>query len=127
MIAPAPIVAVLATLNTKGKEASFVADVLAHAGAKAWIVDLSLKPHELGGAHVTGANVACAGGATWQRLSECSRQDAAAIMAEGGKKILLEKFLPASFPAPSGLAGRTAPTSYARSCAPCLTWCRKSW
>jgi uncharacterized protein (UPF0261 family) len=31
----------LATMNTKGKEARFVADVLARAGATPWSVDLS--------------------------------------------------------------------------------------
>ena len=38
-----PTVAVLATLDTKGNEARFVADVLARAGATPWIVDLSMK------------------------------------------------------------------------------------
>jgi Uncharacterised protein family (UPF0261) len=46
------IVAVLATLNTKGKETQFVADVLARAGATPWVVDLSLKPHDVAGADV---------------------------------------------------------------------------
>ena len=87
-----PTVAVLATLNTKGKEARFVADVLARAGATPWIVDLSLKSHEVDGADVAGASVAAAAGASWQALSERSRQDAAAVMAEGGKKMLLERF-----------------------------------
>jgi uncharacterized protein (UPF0261 family) len=68
------IVAVLATLNTKGKETQFVADVLARAGATPWVVDLSLKPHDVAGADVAGARVAAAGGASWQTLSEQSRR-----------------------------------------------------
>ena len=42
-----PTVAVLATINTKNKEARFVADVLARAGAIPWIVDLSMKAHDV--------------------------------------------------------------------------------
>src|SRR5215217_6460613 len=90
--APKPTVAVLATLDTKGKEARFVADVLARAGAVPWIMDLSLKPHDRGGADATAASVAAAAGASWQDLGERSRQDAAGVMAEGGRRILLGRF-----------------------------------
>ncbi len=88
-----PTVAVLATLDTKGKETRFVADLLARAGATAWVVDLSLKPHGVAGADVAGASVAAAGGASWQTLNDQSRHNAAAVMAEGGKKLLLDKFV----------------------------------
>src|SRR5215831_19945178 len=67
-----PTIAVSATLNTKGREARFVAEMLARAGATPWIVDLSLKSHEVDGADVTGASVAAAAGASWQALSERS-------------------------------------------------------
>ncbi len=100
-----PTVAVLATLNTKGKEARFVADVLARAGVTPWIVDLSLKSHDIDGAHVTGATVAAAAGASWQALSERSRQDAAVSMAEGGKKMLLERFTNGEISGVIGLGG----------------------
>ena len=105
MSASEPAIAVLATLNTKGREASFIADVLARAGATAWIVDLSLKPHDVGGAHVTGASVASAVGSSWGALSEYSRQDAAAVMAEGGRKILLERLLAGEISGAIGLGG----------------------
>jgi uncharacterized protein (UPF0261 family) len=100
-----PTVAVLATLNTKGKEARFVADVLARAGAAPWIVDLSLKPHNVDGADVTAAQAAEAAGASWQALSERSRQDAAAIMAEGGRTLLLQKFVAGEISGAIGLGG----------------------
>src|SRR5208282_1150777 len=87
------IVAVLATMNSKGKEARFVADVLARAGARPWLVDLSLKAHDMAGADVAGSRVAAAAGASWQTLDERTRQEAAAVMAEGGARILLEKFV----------------------------------
>ncbi len=105
MSAASPTVAVLATLNTKGRESRFIADVLARAGATPWIVDLSLKPHEVAGADVTGAAVAKAGGKSWQELSALSRQDAAAAMAAGGAKILLEKFAKGELSGAIGLGG----------------------
>ncbi|MFL5099837.1 MAG: Tm-1-like ATP-binding domain-containing protein [Xanthobacteraceae bacterium] len=97
--------AVLATLDTKGKEARFVAEVLARAGAVPWIMDLSLKPHDRGGADATAANVAAAAGASWQALSERSRQDAAAVMAEGGRRILLGRFVAGEISGVIGLGG----------------------
>jgi len=100
-----PVIAVLAALNTKVREASFIADVLARAGTTAWIVDLSLKPHDIHGAHVTGADVASAGGSSWDAVSERSRQDAAAIMSEGGRKILMERFLAGEISGAIGLGG----------------------
>jgi uncharacterized protein (UPF0261 family) len=49
--------------------------------------------------------VAAAAGASWQALSERSRQDAAAVMAEGGKKMLLERFLDGEISGVIGLGG----------------------
>jgi len=100
-----PTIAVLATLDTKGREARFVAEVLARAGATPWIVDLSLKSHSVDGADVAGAGVAAAAGVSWQALSERSRQDAAAMMAEGGKKILLDRFINGEISGVIGLGG----------------------
>ncbi|MFL5087286.1 MAG: Tm-1-like ATP-binding domain-containing protein [Xanthobacteraceae bacterium] len=97
--------AVLATLDTKGKEARFVAEVLARAGAVPWIMDLSLKPHDRGGADATAASVAAAAGASWQDLNERSRQDAAALMAEGGRRILLGRFVAGEISGVIGLGG----------------------
>lgn len=105
MSASKPIVAVLATLNTKGAEARFVAEALAHAGAGALIVDLSLRPHRVDGADLTGEMVAAAAGASWQALAERSRQDAAAVMIEGGKKLLLQRFIAGEFSGAIGLGG----------------------
>jgi uncharacterized protein (UPF0261 family) len=105
MSASKPTIAVLATLDTKSREARFVAEVLARAGATPWIVDLSLKSHKVDGADVAGAGVAAAAGTSWQALSECSRQDAAAMMAEGGKKILLDGFINGEISGVIGLGG----------------------
>jgi uncharacterized protein (UPF0261 family) len=87
-----PTIALLVTMNTKGKEARFVADTLTRAGATPWIIDLSMKPHEVPGADVTGTAVAAAAGTAWQALGERSRQDAAEQMAAGGTQVLRAKF-----------------------------------
>jgi uncharacterized protein (UPF0261 family) len=100
-----PIVAVLATMDSKGKEARFVADLLARAGATPWVVDLSLKAHDLAGADVAGSHVAEAAGASWQTLGERTRQEAAVVMAEGGAGILLEKFIKGEIAGVIGLGG----------------------
>ncbi|MDE2166990.1 MAG: Tm-1-like ATP-binding domain-containing protein [Alphaproteobacteria bacterium] len=105
MSAAKPIIAVLATMDSKGKEAQFVADVLVRAGAVPWIVDLSLKPHDITGAHLAGVDVAAAAGASWQALGERTRQDAAAAMAEGGTKVLLARFARGEVAGAIGLGG----------------------
>jgi uncharacterized protein (UPF0261 family) len=100
-----PTVAVLATLNTKHKEARFVADVLARAGAMPWIVDLSMKSHDVSGADVIGAQVAEAAGTPWLALNGRTRQEAAAVMIEGGTRILLEKLTQGELAGAIGLGG----------------------
>lgn len=105
MSASEPIVAVLATTDTKGAEARFVADVLARAGAVPCIVDLSMKAHTAFAADVSGAQVAEAAGVSWQALGVRSRQDAAAVMVEGGTRVLLEKYARGEIAGAIGLGG----------------------
>ena len=100
-----PTVAVLVTMNTKSKEARFVANALTRAGVTPWIVDLSLKTHNVNGADMTGASVVAAVGASWQVLNEQSRQEAATVMIEGGSKILIEQFLKGKVAGAIGLGG----------------------
>src|SRR5262249_14251407 len=45
-------------MNTKSKEAQFIASVLERAGVTPLIVDLSMKPHDLPTADITGDQVA---------------------------------------------------------------------
>jgi uncharacterized protein (UPF0261 family) len=92
-------------MDTKGNEARFVADVLAHAGATPWIVDLSMKSHTVSAADVSGARVAEAAGASWHVINERSRQEAAAVMVEGGTKILLEKYTEGKIAGAIGIGG----------------------
>jgi uncharacterized protein (UPF0261 family) len=104
--APAtPIVAVLATLNTKSPEARFVADVLARSGATPRLVDLSMQPHDGPPGDITGAQIAAAGGAAWQSLGERTRHEAAGIMVEGGTKLLLDQVVRGEVAGAIGLGG----------------------
>ena len=105
MNASNPTVAVLATMNTKHKEARFVAEMLVRAGATPWVVDLSMKSHDVPGADVTGAHVAEAAGASWLLLNERPRQEAAAVVIEGGTRILLEKLTRGEIAGAIGVGG----------------------
>lgn len=97
-------------MNTKGREARFVADVLADAGVTAWIIDLSLREHGNGGADVSGADVAVAAGTSWSALSERSRQEAAARMTEGGGRLVLDRFAKGDLAGAIGLGGANGTT-----------------
>lgn len=87
---PDTVVGVLATLNSKEKEALFVCESIAAAGAQPWLVDLSLRPHSVAGAAISGGSLAEAGGSDWDSLAGMDRASAAEVMVAGGKKILLE-------------------------------------
>src|SRR6516165_5020095 len=78
-------------MNTKSKEAHLIASVLERAGAEPWIVDLSMRPHDLPAADITGDQVARLAGTCWQALNGYARQEAAAAMVKGGIKLLHEK------------------------------------
>ena len=84
-------VAVLATLDNKNAEARFVCDILAEAGATPLLIDMSLRPHGIDGADVSGADMARAGGANWQSMAEMDRTGAANTMVKGGIKVLRDK------------------------------------
>jgi uncharacterized protein (UPF0261 family) len=92
-------------MNTKGSEASLIAEVLERAGAIPWIVDLSMRPHTVPGAHVSGADSAAAAGVSWRQVEERSRADAAAVMVEGGTRLLLDKFAKGELAGTIGIGG----------------------
>jgi uncharacterized protein (UPF0261 family) len=81
-------VAVLATLNTKGDEALFVADRLKRRGHQAWLVDLSL----VGGGELRGdtsrAEVAAAAGRALEDVELLQRAQAMQVMSEGAARIV---------------------------------------
>ena len=100
-----PIVAILATINTKSKEVHFIANVLKRAGATPWIVDLSMKPHNLPAGDITGEQVARLASTSWFALDGYVRQEAAAVMVEGGTKLLLEKYIKGDIAGAIGIGG----------------------
>ena len=100
-----PSVAILVTMDSKGGEARFLADVLAESGVKPLLVDLSCKPHEAGGADVTGAEVAGEGGRSWDDLARMERNAASEIMMVGGRRILVNKFQAGEIQGAVGLGG----------------------
>jgi uncharacterized protein (UPF0261 family) len=92
-------------MNTKGREARYLADVLGRAGVTPWLVDLSLKADHTENADLAGAKVAAAAGVSWQALHQQSRQDAAAVMIEGGSRVLAEKFSKGEIAGAIGIGG----------------------
>ena len=86
-----PLVAVLATLDSKHDAIRYVCDALRGAGATPWLIDLSLRPHDHTFAEVGGGEVARAAGVEWQSLAKLSRADAAQSMIAGGIKLVQAK------------------------------------
>ena len=87
------VIAVLATLDSKGAETAFLCDALRRAGVEPWLIDLSLRPHARGeppitGDQVSGGAAAEAAGTTWQKIAEMDRNRAAEVMIAGAAKIL---------------------------------------
>jgi uncharacterized protein (UPF0261 family) len=87
-VAGEPTVCVLATLDSKHEAIRFLCDALRQAGARPWLVDLSLRPHTHGFADAGGAEVAAAAGLEWRQLAEMSRADAAQAMIRGGTVVV---------------------------------------
>src|SRR5271166_2230737 len=92
-------------MNTKSKEAHFIASVLQRAGVAPWIVDLSMRAHDLPAADITGEQVARLAGTSWQALNGYVRQEAAAVMVEGGIKLLQEKYTKGDIAGAIGIGG----------------------
>ena len=98
-------VAILVTMDSKGAEARFLAETLHDLGVGPLVVDLSCRPHEAGGADVTGAEVAAAAGENWENLARMERNAASEVMMEGGRRILVEKFQKGEIRGAVGLGG----------------------
>ncbi len=103
-------VALLVTLDSKGEEGRFLGDVLTRAGLRPWVVDLSLRPHNIGGADVGGDQVAREAGTTWQELAVMDRAQAAETMIVGGTRVLLEKFATGGISGVIGVGGANGST-----------------
>ncbi len=103
-------VAVLASLDSKHAAARFICDALSEAGAIPWLVDLSLRPHDLTIANVGGETVARAAGLAWTAIGELSRAEAAKVMIRGGTEVVREKFARREIGGVIGIGGANGST-----------------
>ena len=85
-----------------------------------------MKAHDVPGADLTGAKSPRPPAPPGRLSTSVTRQEASAVMIEGGTRILLEKVAKGRSPAPLAWAARTAPTSCARFFARCPISCQRS-
>ncbi len=83
-----PVIAVLATLDSKGPEVHAVCEMLSDLGAHPRVIDLSLRPHGSPGADLTGGELAEAAGSSWAAVGDLGRGEASDVMIAGGKSWL---------------------------------------
>lgn len=82
-------IAVLATLDTKGKEAEYLREQIEKMGNRALVIDVGVVGRPMGRADVSREAVAEAGGTPLARLLENpSREVAAPVMARGAEAIV---------------------------------------
>lgn len=85
-------IAILATLDTKGQEAQFVADQITAMGGTPLLVDIGVVGESAISAGISRAEIATAGGTSLDKLLENpTRQEASPVMIAGASKLLLER------------------------------------
>jgi uncharacterized protein (UPF0261 family) len=86
------VIAVLATLDTKGQEAEFLRQQLRALGSRPLVVDMGVLGTPAARADITRAEVARAGGTTLAALRrDPTREAAQPVMAAGATKLLLRR------------------------------------
>ena len=86
------VIAVLATLDTKGQEAEFLREQLAKLGSQALVIDIGVTGKPAAEPDIFREEVArCGGSSLEEMLKEPTREAAQPIMGGGAAKILLEK------------------------------------
>jgi uncharacterized protein (UPF0261 family) len=84
-------IAVLATLDTKGREAEYLREQIAKMGDRALVIDVGVVGQPAGRADISREAVAEAGGTPLARLLENpTREIAAPVMARGAEKIVTD-------------------------------------
>ena len=111
-MASEPIVAVLATLDSKHEAARFICQALTNAGITPWLVDLALRPHGHNFATITADAVAQASGIAWDALARLSRADAAQVMIKGGSKLVRARAADSMFDGIIGVGGANGSTIF---------------
>ncbi len=88
---PKKVIAVLATLDTKGQEAEFLREQLEALGSRALLIDIGVMNAPVTAADVTRREVARAGGASLAQLQAGRLREAAQpVMSAGATKLLLK-------------------------------------
>ena len=99
-------VAVLATLDTKGQEARYLAEQVEALGGRALLVDMGVVGEPGTEPGVSADEVAAAGGSSLEALrTEATRQKASPIMIAGASKLLLDALREGRIDAVVGLGG----------------------
>ena len=111
-MAAKPVIAVLATLDRKAAAAVFACEKVRDAGAEPWLMDLSLKPHDIEGADIGGDALTARAGASWESLGALDRFKASDAMIRGGTEALLEKFNAGEISAVMGVGGANGCTVF---------------
>lgn len=105
-VASTPIVAVLATLDTKGPEAAFLEQQIRAQGGQALLIDIGVVGEAGTAPGISREQVASAGGSSLaDLLHEVTRQKASPIMIAGATKLLLEAVEKGEVQAVLGLGG----------------------
>jgi uncharacterized protein (UPF0261 family) len=100
------VIAVLATLDTKGQEAEYLRQQLAALGSRALIVDTGVMGTPAARADITRAQVARAGGTTLSVLKQGGTREAAQpVMAAGATRLLLKRITAGTVDGVIGLGG----------------------
>ena len=105
-----PVVLILATLDTKGPEATHLREVVRRAGARPLVLDLSVFGVPTTGADIRRDEVARTAGATVEMLRTLARADALDVMARGATAM------------PTAFSGRTSFTGWWHWGAPRAPW-----
>lgn len=101
-----PTVALIGTLDTKGKEYAFVQRVIEGQGCKTLVVDVSIAPALGYKSDIGAGKVAAAGGADIKTLRTANdRGMAMEVMARGAAKIVRDLYLLGRFDAVMALGG----------------------
>jgi uncharacterized protein (UPF0261 family) len=98
-------VAVLVTLNTKAPEAEYVCGRLAAHGCAPFVIDLSLRPHDVPGADISGGDLAAAAGTTWDAMAGMDRTGASQTMIEGAREVFAERLASGGIAGAIGIGG----------------------
>ena len=81
-------VLLISTMDTKGSETAYLAERIRLCGCRPIVMDLSMRGGPVRGAEVPPAEVARAGGLTWEELVACEdRARTTEVMISGGRRL----------------------------------------